>query len=449
LCLPFIFLWQCIYTFFTYVEMAKREPDVFGRRRFTEYTKLKMRHFNELDHEFNSRLARAHRPATKYLNSFQNYLLIVLAEHLSYMFGAILAVLICLTVYDEDVLKVEHALTVMGILTAVVGILRGLIPKEEELNCPEQLMRAALKHLHYLPTSWQGEEHTERVRSQFDKMFQVRVNFIIEELLSPILIPYILYFKLRPRSKEILDFFRNNTVTVEGVGDVCALAANMDLLNSTDGNNNSGNNLVRGNNSYSISSSASGTLPPVALGRSKKLSETSNEGTSTIPSSIKAENLPNKDAAKVEMSLIHFKARNQNWVPGNQKIEHWLSQNFAELQGKRQISKEPDMEDLMGSKSTYNYLNDSASRDFQGGAYDPRMHLMNSSMMRLHENYSKRDRKLSVQHTTTTNNEQSIGINTYPYQSTMTQERSLFNQENQTPSFRYKTEDESMETSKF
>ena len=121
---PFILMWQLIYSFFTYVEMAKREPDVFGKRRWTEFTRLKLRHFNELEREFNARLTRAYRPGTKYFNCFPNHTLIIIAENFSFIFGALLAVLIVLTVFDEDVLKIEHALTLVGALTAVVGILQ-------------------------------------------------------------------------------------------------------------------------------------------------------------------------------------------------------------------------------------------------------------------------------------------------------------------------------------
>lgn len=51
--------------------------------------------------------------------------------------------------------------------------------------------------------------------------FQV---FILEELLSPIVTPLILIFCLRPRALEIIDFFRNFTVEVVGVGDTCSFA---------------------------------------------------------------------------------------------------------------------------------------------------------------------------------------------------------------------------------
>lgn len=48
--------------------------------------------------------------------------------------------------------------------------------------------------------------------------------FILEELLSPVVTPIILIFCLRKKSLEIIDFFRNFTVEVVGVGDTCSFA---------------------------------------------------------------------------------------------------------------------------------------------------------------------------------------------------------------------------------
>ena len=46
----------------------------------------------------------------------------------------------------------------------------------------------------------------------------------MEELLSPIVTPLILCFSIRHKALEIVDFYRNFTVEVVGVGDVCSFA---------------------------------------------------------------------------------------------------------------------------------------------------------------------------------------------------------------------------------
>ena len=48
--------------------------------------------------------------------------------------------------------------------------------------------------------------------------------YIVDELLSPLVTPFILYFSLRDRAPQIVDFLRNFTIDVSGVGDVCSFA---------------------------------------------------------------------------------------------------------------------------------------------------------------------------------------------------------------------------------
>ena len=47
---------------------------------------------------------------------------------------------------------------------------------------------------------------------------------VLDELLSPLVTPFILYFCLRNKASDIVDFLRNFTIDVSGVGDVCSFA---------------------------------------------------------------------------------------------------------------------------------------------------------------------------------------------------------------------------------
>ena len=103
---------------------------MLGVRKWSNYGHLYFRHFNELDHELDARLSRAYKPAISYLSSFVSKFLIVIAKFVLFTFGAIFSVLIILTVYDEDILNVEHVLTIISITGAVAGIARSMIPEE-------------------------------------------------------------------------------------------------------------------------------------------------------------------------------------------------------------------------------------------------------------------------------------------------------------------------------
>ncbi|KAL7977902.1 hypothetical protein Chor_010854, partial [Crotalus horridus] len=227
---PFILVWQGLYAFFSYAEALKREPGSLGARRWSLYGRLYLRHFNELDHELQARLSRGYKPAAKYLNSFANPLLAVAAGNAAFFAGSLLAVLIALTVYDEDVLAVQHILTAVTLLGLVVTLARAFIPDEHLVWCPEQLLQCVLAHIHYIPDHWQGNAHKAETREELGQLFQYKAVFILEELLSPIVTPFLLIFPLRAKALEIVDFFRNFSVEVVGVGDICSFAQ-LDIRN--------------------------------------------------------------------------------------------------------------------------------------------------------------------------------------------------------------------------
>jgi len=121
---PLVLVWQLLYAFFSYAEVLRRRPGVLGTRRWSLYGRLYLRHFNELQHELTARLGRGHRPATRYMNSFASPMLAVLARHVAFFAGSVLAVLIALTVYDEDVLTVQHILTAITLLGLLLTVAR-------------------------------------------------------------------------------------------------------------------------------------------------------------------------------------------------------------------------------------------------------------------------------------------------------------------------------------
>ncbi|XP_063067615.1 autophagy-related protein 9A [Engraulis encrasicolus] len=221
---PVILVWQVLYAFFSYTEVIKREPGSLGARCWSLYGRCYLRHFNELDHELMSRLSKGYKASSKYMNCFMSPLLTVMAKNVAFFAGSILAVLIALTIYDEDVLAVEHVLTSITLLGVCVTVCRSFIPDKHMVFCPEQLLKVILAHIHYMPDHWQGNAHRYETRDQFSQLFQYKAVFILEELLSPVITPFILIFCLRRKSLEIIDFFRNFTVEVVGVGDTCSFA---------------------------------------------------------------------------------------------------------------------------------------------------------------------------------------------------------------------------------
>lgn len=221
---PVIFLWQCIYFSFQYVNILKKEPGALGMRTWSNYGRLYLRHFNELEHELDARLNRAYEPADRYLSSFSSPIMNVIAKNILFLSGGILFLILALGIYDEYVFQVEHVLTIIAVLTGIGVVCRTLIPDENRIWCPEQLLTAVLAHVHYLPSEWKNFAHTTQVQQEFGHFFQFKAAYLLNEICSPLITPFILLFVFRPKALEIVKFFRSFTVTVKGVGNVCSFA---------------------------------------------------------------------------------------------------------------------------------------------------------------------------------------------------------------------------------
>jgi autophagy-related protein 9 len=106
--------------------------------------------------------------------------------------------------------------------------------------------------------------------------------YLLNELFSPFITPFVLLLNVRPKSLELVDFFRNFTVSVVGVGDVCSFAQ-MDVRK-------------HGNPDWQIPSDES-------------KDETVTGGSPVCD----ANNYTQGEHGKTELSLVHFTLTNPQW----------------------------------------------------------------------------------------------------------------------------------------
>lgn len=117
-------------------------------------------------------------------------------------------------------------------------------------------------------------------------MFQLKITVFFTELLSVLLTPWILFFSLPACSATIIDFFREFTVHVDGIGYVCSFAVFDFQLHD---------NI----NKDTINDAKTDDGPASTTGSRKRQSHSR-----TGP----------KDY-KMEKSFLHFKATHPDWQP--------------------------------------------------------------------------------------------------------------------------------------
>ncbi|VDK56497.1 unnamed protein product [Anisakis simplex] len=331
---PLILMYQILYSFFSYAELVKREPGALGTRRYSNYGRHKIRHFNELGHELRLRLSRSHQAAEQYMDQFISPFNEIIAKNVAFVAGALFAVLALLSAWDEDVLSVDHVLTTMTVCGVVIVVCRSFIADENLIRQPEVLLNRVIAHIVYAPDSWIGQAHTVRamrafvmcnisakVRQQFQYLFQLKATFILEELLSPLLTPFILIFWIRPQAREFVNFFHNFTISVDGLGDVCSFAQ-LDVSKHGDPTWNDG--LEQDEQ----------LQPSQCLELNVK-----EEQRRRMPSHLEFEQDERLRAndGKTELSLLHFFISNPDWnpPPGSMRfitqLRNWMDREMRNL----------------------------------------------------------------------------------------------------------------------
>lgn len=112
----------------------------------------------------------------------------------------------------------------IGLFGTIMAVSRGMVPDPHRVVEPEQLLSAVIEETHYLPAEWRGRLHSAYAHQQFSKLFPLKVVIFLHELGSVLTTPLILWFSMPKCALQIVEFFRDFTVHVDGVGHVCSFA---------------------------------------------------------------------------------------------------------------------------------------------------------------------------------------------------------------------------------
>lgn len=199
-------------------------------RQFTNFARWKFREFNELPHLFDQRLDRAHPLAERYVNQFPKEKTALVSRFVALIAGSFAAVLILFSLVDPEAFlhfEVTPGRTVLfyiGVFGGILAIARGMMPGDHQISDPEEIMKSLVEQTHYMPIEWRGNLHSAEVHAEFSKLFQLKLYVFFKELFSVIATPFVLWYSLPACAPAIIDFFREFTVHVDGIGYVCSFA---------------------------------------------------------------------------------------------------------------------------------------------------------------------------------------------------------------------------------
>ncbi|EPS33293.1 hypothetical protein PDE_08255 [Penicillium oxalicum 114-2] len=227
---PFIVVYFLMHYFFRYFNEFKKNPSQIGSRQYTPLAEWKFREFNELWHLFERRTNMSYPFASRYIDQFPKDKTVQLARFVAFISGALASVLALASVIDPELFlgfEITHDRTVLfylGIFGTVWAFAQGMAPEETDVFDPEYALLELIDFTHYFPSSWKGRLHSDEVRKEFAVCYQLKIVIFLEEILSMIFTPFVLWFSLPKCSDRLIDFFREFTVHVDGVGYLCSFA---------------------------------------------------------------------------------------------------------------------------------------------------------------------------------------------------------------------------------
>lgn len=242
---PFLVTYFVLLYFFKYFNEYRLNPSsIVNLRQFTPYAEWKLREFNELPHFFNKRLKLSYNPSNIYINQFpSNFLLINIMYLVNFISGSITAILVIFGLLLEDEnhnfwsfeltenKSVLFYISIFGTIFAIssnaassnnVNIPSKLSSNEfNDYYDPEASIKYVSQFTHYLPKHWKGKLHTQEVKNEYCELFKLRILIILNEIFSILLTPFLLWFKISNYSSNIIDFFRDYSIHIDGLGYIC------------------------------------------------------------------------------------------------------------------------------------------------------------------------------------------------------------------------------------
>lgn len=172
----------------------------------------------------------SHPYAKHYIDQFPKKKTESAARTVQFFAGALIAVLALVGFADPEMFvdfelfPGMNAFAFIALMTTVWAVARGMISEENEVFDPAFFMQSVIEYTHYQPDQWKGRLHSFDVKTEFAELYRVRIIIFLEEILGVLVTPLILFFSLPKCSEQIVDFFREFTIHVDGLGYVCSFA---------------------------------------------------------------------------------------------------------------------------------------------------------------------------------------------------------------------------------
>lgn len=227
---PFLIIYFTLLYLLKYFYNIK---SIFNSREYNLENRYKLREYNELEHFFTKRLNLSVDIANEYLLQFPNNVTNLIYKFLAFVSGSLLAILTITTLVADsenflsfEVTKNKSILFYMSILGALNTFTYNNIQQDKyKTYQPKLYFKELVKYTHFVPAT-KGNKPLSNIdiKNQFNEVYSSKLINIIHEFASLLLTPYILWFVLPKRSKNIIAFMESITEKDNELGFICKFA---------------------------------------------------------------------------------------------------------------------------------------------------------------------------------------------------------------------------------
>lgn len=217
---PFLFCILMLNFFITYVHDLRQSPQSLGLRTWSPLARWRFRDYNEVDHLFEERLARAYSYATKYVDQFENPIVTTISNFGTLILGSLLGSLLVISIINDNFINYElffgrSVLFTIGILSAAIAFFRSLMKKDDYVFEANELFKKIAEHAHYFTDNWIRNSHKKKYMRKFSTYFRLKVVIYLEEILSVFITPILFIYTISELADDIVSFMRNHTTSNE------------------------------------------------------------------------------------------------------------------------------------------------------------------------------------------------------------------------------------------
>ncbi|RKO92970.1 autophagy protein Apg9-domain-containing protein [Blyttiomyces helicus] len=216
-----------VYFIYRYVGEYHRNPKAMGSYAFSPLARWKVRNFNELPHDYVTRLNKIHPRIIEYLAQFSNESWNIISKFISFVLGATLLITLIVSFFNPELtLSLFLADKPLIIYAGIFGTIYVAIGNTEYVKSykPDEKFTELISLLDPTPfygtSPWETMNTSERYVG-IRKLFNYRWLVFLQEILSVVYVPFILLLQLPDKSKDIVKFFRDNSHDDKDLGVVC------------------------------------------------------------------------------------------------------------------------------------------------------------------------------------------------------------------------------------